>query len=182
MQDLVKASGMSKGAFYHYFKSKKELYEQSLEKFMLGFVDEMKVGNSQYTSLKDFLKEMFGKFAYLAENIQQTGDEGGNGISAYILIMQSALQQPNLRDKFREFGESYNYHFSQMLKKAMESGEIRDDLDPAVLTHHISSIMEGLVLIYSFGIEMESLNGTFTKIIDQLFDLIENKKAISDEE
>lgn len=175
MQDLVKASGLSKGAFYHYFNSKKEIYMEAMEKFLTGFLIEMKPENDPQMPLRDLLKQLFERFAFLAENIQKSEDNEG-GLSAYMLIMQSALQQPNLREKFREFGEGYYYQFSLKLQHAIESGEIRKDVNPEVLTHHISSIMEGLVLIYSFGIEMPSLSGTFNNIIDQLFDLLETKK------
>jgi TetR/AcrR family transcriptional regulator, transcriptional repressor for nem operon len=174
MQDLVRASGLSKGAFYHYFKSKKEIYELALEKYLFGFIGEMKFENATEYSLRETIKQLFGKVAYLAENIQQS--KGGGGLSAYMLLLQSALQQPKLREKFKEFGQTYYTEFNRSMKNAIESGEIRNDLDAEVLTHHIFSIMEGLVLIYSFGIEMPSLSGTFNRIIDQLFDLLETKK------
>lgn len=174
MQDLVKASGLSKGAFYHYFKSKKEIYLQAMEKFLTGFLEEIKPEKDTQLPLRDLLKQLFEKFSFLAENIQKSG-EGGGGLSAYMLFMQAALQQPNLREKFKEFGEGYYHEFSLQLQDAMEKGEIRKDVNTEVLTHHISAVMEGLVLIYSFGIEMPSLSGTFNSIIDQLFDLLETK-------
>ncbi len=179
MQDLVKASGLSKGAFYHYFKSKKELYEESLERFLMGFIEEMNVQDDGQVSLRNLLKQIFEKFAQLAENIQETGKTGeSGGLSAYMLFMQAAVQHPNLREKFAEFGRSYYQEFLQKIRNAMEKGEIRNDLNPSIFVHQISSIMEGLVLIYSFGIEMNSLSGTFNAIIDQLFDLIELKSSI----
>ncbi len=178
MQDLVKASGLSKGAFYHYFKSKKELYESAFEKYLSGFVNEMKLETGGEISVRELLKQIFSKFAVLAENIQQSKNEGdGEGLSAYMLVLQSATQQPSLREKFKEFGQSYYYQFNLMMKKAIDSGEIRKDIDVEVFTHHIAALMEGLVLVYSFGIEMGSLSGTFNRIIDQLFDLIETKNV-----
>ena len=38
MSELVKESGLSKGAFYHYFNSKEELYTHSMEMFMEHFL------------------------------------------------------------------------------------------------------------------------------------------------
>ena len=174
MQDLVKASGLSKGAFYHYFKSKKEIYLEAMEKNLMGYLEDMKLENDEQLPLRDLLKLLFKKFAFLAENIQKSKENSG-GLSAYMLFMQAALQQPGLREKFREFGEGYYYQFSLKLQNAIENGEVRKDVDPEVLTHHISALMEGLVLIYSFGIEMPSLSGTFNNIIDQLFDLLATK-------
>lgn len=37
MQQLVEATGLSKGAFYHHFKSKSELYEQVIKQYFLSF-------------------------------------------------------------------------------------------------------------------------------------------------
>ena len=147
---------------------------EAMEKYLTGFLEEMKLEGDQQLPLRDLLKQLFEKFAFLTENIQKSKENDG-GLSAYMLLMQSALQQPGLREKFREFGEGYYYQFSLKLHNAIEKGEVRNDIDPEVLTHHIAAVMEGLVLIYSFGIEMPSLSGTFNSIIDQLFDLLETK-------
>jgi AcrR family transcriptional regulator len=39
MSDLVKESGLSKGAFYHYFNSKEDLYKHSMEMFMDHYLE-----------------------------------------------------------------------------------------------------------------------------------------------
>lgn len=41
MQQLVEASKLSKGAFYHYFKSKNDLYNQVIEHYFLSFYKEV---------------------------------------------------------------------------------------------------------------------------------------------
>lgn len=38
LSDLMKASGLSKGAVYHYFRSKEELFEAAIEQFFLRFL------------------------------------------------------------------------------------------------------------------------------------------------
>jgi len=177
MKDLVKASGLSKGAFYHYFKSKEELYDQALETYLTGFLENMKPEHDVNLSVREMLKTMFSQFASLAENMEKTGKEGeGGSLSAYMLFIQSAIQRPRIREIAKQFGHIYFSQFNLFIKAAQEKGEIRKDLNPEVLTLHIASVMEGLVLIYSFGIEMESLNTSFNQVIDQLFDLIELKK------
>ncbi len=36
MSDLEKATGLTKGAFYHYFKSKEEIYIEVIDKYYLA--------------------------------------------------------------------------------------------------------------------------------------------------
>ncbi|MDZ7606515.1 MAG: helix-turn-helix domain-containing protein [Cyclobacteriaceae bacterium] len=43
MSELVKESGLSKGAFYHYFSSKEELYNYSMEMFLNLFMDDFQL-------------------------------------------------------------------------------------------------------------------------------------------
>ena len=37
MQQLVEASGFSKGAFYHHFKNKNDLYKEVINQYFLQF-------------------------------------------------------------------------------------------------------------------------------------------------
>ena len=37
MQQLVNSTGLTKGAFYYFFKNKKDIYEQVIEKYFLSF-------------------------------------------------------------------------------------------------------------------------------------------------
>jgi TetR/AcrR family transcriptional repressor of nem operon len=49
MNEIVKKSGLSKGAFYHYFKNKEELFRTTLDFYIKTF-------NS--TNLKEFSKKV----------------------------------------------------------------------------------------------------------------------------
>jgi TetR/AcrR family transcriptional repressor of nem operon len=49
MKEIVKKSGLSKGAFYHYFKNKEELFRTTLDFYIKTF-------NS--TNLKEFSKKV----------------------------------------------------------------------------------------------------------------------------
>lgn len=50
LADLVKASGLSKGAVYHYFRNKEELFEAAIEQFFLRFLPAEQEGGADLRS------------------------------------------------------------------------------------------------------------------------------------
>lgn len=47
MQQLVETSKMSKGAFYHYFKGKNDLYRQVINQYFFVFLQRSRLGKVQ---------------------------------------------------------------------------------------------------------------------------------------
>lgn len=174
MAELVRESGLSKGAFYHYFESKADLYDAVLEKFLVSNLDQLAARYDQGLSLRDNLKSLFGQSAGMVEQIRNSDDAASSGMFNYLLFLQRAMQKPGFRDRVIHFNRQYEQGFASWIADAQSRGEIVKTLDPLVLARHMIGLMKGLTVVYSFiGLE-ESLSETFDKIIDQLFQQIKN--------
>jgi TetR/AcrR family transcriptional regulator, transcriptional repressor for nem operon len=174
MAELVRESGLSKGAFYHYFESKADLFDAVLEKFLVSNMDQLSSRYDQGLSLRDNLKSLFGQSAGMVEQIRNSDDAASSGLFNYLLFLQRAMQKPGFRDRVIQFNRQYERGFALWISAAQVRGEIVRTLDPLVLARHLIGLMKGLTVMYSFiGLE-ESLSETFEKIIDQFFEQLKN--------
>lgn len=62
LSDLMKASGLSKGAVYHYFRSKEELFEAAIEQFFLRFLPGEQSGIEGRKGLRACVMAMVGGY------------------------------------------------------------------------------------------------------------------------
>ena len=174
MAELVRVSGLSKGAFYHYFESKADLYNSVLEKFLLSNMEHFSAHYDTSASLRENLKALFQQSAGMTEQIRNSDDEASSGMFNYLMFLQRAMQNPLFREKVQEFNLQYENGLADWISIAQQKGEIKKELKPIVLAKHIIGLMKGLTMVYSFISQKEPLSATFVEIIDQFFQQIES--------
>ena len=174
MSDLVKESGLSKGAFYHYFDSKEELYNQSMEMFFEHYLDNYTVNFKEGLTLRENLKSLYSDFSPITEQMNSHDHEAADALSNYLIFLQGLLRQEKFREKMEKYNKNFNQEFAKWISKAQDRGEIKPDLDPLLLARHFTSLMKGIGVLHTFVDQSEPVPITFNNIIDQFFDIIEN--------
>ncbi len=177
MSDLVKESGLSKGAFYHYFNSKEELYNHSMDMFMEHYLNNFSLEFNSDLSLKENLIALYDQFIPITDNMNTSSQEAAEGLSNYLILLQELMRKPDYRIKMAEYNQNFNAHFSEWIKIAQNRGEILDSLDPDLLARHLTSLMKGIGVLHAFVDQSEPVAVTFSKIINQFFELIEIRKT-----
>jgi len=175
MSDLVRESGLSKGAFYHYFNSKEELYNHSMDMFIDHYLDNFTVEFDDELSLKDNLIALYDQFGPISDNMNMSTQESAEALSNYLVFLQGLMRKPDYREKMAEYNMNFNLQFAEWIKKAQDRGEILSTLDPILLAKHFTSLMKGIGVLHAFVDQSEPVATTFTNIISQFFDLIEIK-------
>jgi AcrR family transcriptional regulator len=177
MSDLVKESGLSKGAFYHYFNSKEELYKHSMDMFIDHYLNNFSLEFNSNLSLKENLIALYDQFIPITDNLNTSSQEAAEGLSNYLIFLQGLMRKPDYRIKMAEYNQNFNTQFSEWIKIAQDRGEIIDTLDPDLLARHFTSLMKGIGVLHAFVDQSEPVAVTFRKIINQFFELIEIRKA-----
>ena len=180
MKDLVEASGLSKGAFYHYFSSKEELYHHTMEQFLAHYMDNFQLEYDNNLTLKTNLKNLFDRFTPMTEQMNTSTKEAAEGLSNYLIFLQSLMRKEEFRKKMEEYNKNFYLEFSKWIAIAQNKGEIKKNLDPLTLAKHLTALMKGLGVLYAFVDQSEPLSESFSKIIDQFFIQIELKNHESD--
>ena len=173
MSELVKESGLSKGAFYHYFSSKEELYNHSMEMFLAHYMDNFSIEFNEELSLRDNLKALYHQFTPLSSQMNTSTQETADALSNYLIFLQNLMRKPEFRKKMEEYNKNFYMVFAEWFGTSQDRGEIKNNLDTITLAQHLTGLMKGIGVLYAFVDQSEPAEVTFNRIIDQFFDLIE---------
>lgn len=174
MSELVKESGLSKGAFYHYFDSKETLYNQSMEMFIEHYLNDFSMAFDEELSLRENLKKLYGSCSPVTDQMNTSTQEAAETLSNYLIFLQSLMRKEEFRHKMEDYNKNFTREFADWIAKSQKRGEIKDNLDPVLLARHFTSLMKGIGVLHTFVDNSEPVQVTFANIIDQFFDLLEN--------
>jgi len=174
MNELVEASGMSKGAFYHYFKSKDQIYYQTLDKYFFSYMASFDLTYNKALSFKSNLLDVFTMFIEFATEIEKMIGPENPMISYYHTLLEGAIRSDEIKQKVSNYYEFWINRIAGWVELAQSNNEIDPGLDPEILSKHIGGLMEGIMIIYSFQNKEKNIEKYFNDIFYQFFELIKN--------
>ncbi|HEX2920103.1 MAG TPA: TetR/AcrR family transcriptional regulator [Bacteroidales bacterium] len=140
ISDVSSAAGLTKGALYHHFKNKEDLYVMVIDKY-LSLPENNLDTNS--ISLFDYLN----KNLELAENVidklfgLSTGYEP---ITFLSLFIDAFRHYPGFSTAKKDFIANEVGKIQKVLENAQKSGEVRSDIDCSVIAATFFSINLGI--------------------------------------
>jgi AcrR family transcriptional regulator len=159
MKEIVDKTGLSKGAFYHYFESKEQLFEEVVNYFLSSklFFD---FDAYSKTSLNEFYHICANDFNPFMEettgNTKETGDSNFN-VNFYFLIFDAMNLIPGFKQKINDYAEKEMTIWSRIIKNARESGEIKSTLSDKQIAMIFISTSDGVALNLIFGGKYENM-------------------------
>jgi TetR/AcrR family transcriptional repressor of nem operon len=158
LDDILTASGVTKGAFYHYFKSKEALCHELID--CVG---------AEYAELIGSLDDGLGPLGKLEQLIRMLDElnTGGKWVNCKLILRLSADSHdshPHLQKKIRQFWSWYTSVFEEMIVNAQQAGQLTMDIDGQTLTKIIMSLIAGAITFERIN---QSQNG-FAEIVEQV--------------
>ncbi len=101
MSELVKQSGLSKGAFYHYFKSKQAVYDYVLEHYFLKYYQEVNWQDFAELNYKSFEAVLNSYYSSLLNEIRELSHN--NFSNYFILFFEAYKNNAEFKKTIREF-------------------------------------------------------------------------------
>ncbi len=132
MDDLVRASGLSKGAIYWHFKSKDEIFLALLDSFEQAIFEEW--DQVQEQSALDILRRE-GQIAI--ERILET--------RPLLETWTEFLRHPKARRRFARVYARSRERIAETVRRGIERGELRP-CDPEHVAATLTAVIEGLLL------------------------------------
>lgn len=169
LEDIAQAAEVTRGAIYHHFGSKEELY--------IALVTERSAGVNQLaeeivsqggTSLEILRRLLIGLFEYLNEN-----EEYRALLELAVSNMGLTEGLESIRDDTVKGRRRLADLFQEMLSQGIEAGEIRSDLSVRSAAWNLVSYMNGLGLIVIQDPGALSLREDGEALIDTFFKGIE---------
>ena len=163
MEDIVRATGVSRYGLYGTFGNKRELFEQALERYAEG------MGKQSFMRLLEPGASMEHIRAIFDERIADIYCGGENKGCLFIhTAMELAPQDDELRGVLQRFMKRVSKAFSIGLDSAKGRGEIRDDIDVDQAGDMLMSAMFGLAVLGRTGFPKETLHRIVENTLESL--------------
>jgi AcrR family transcriptional regulator len=134
--------GISEGALYRHFKSKKEVLL-----FLIRHIEENLVGDLQKGSpTKNILGILENNFRNHLSSIGQR-----KGMSFLVIAEIISLGDKELNKRVLEVLSKYISNIKKLLLEGIKIGEIRQDIDPEMVATSFFGTMQGLVTIWALS-------------------------------
>lgn len=164
INDIVKEVGITKGGFYHYFRSKEELFSQVVEDFIVRYTQMFLAFFNNDIDLKQKLDFIAKKMVeiYKSEEVKK--------ISLNYDIFWNELKKHNNRlfDKAISMGRKCLEAVKGMFEEEKRKGILRNDLDCEGTAIMFIASLKGVAL-YSIYIEEERLEKNINTLIENFW-------------
>ncbi|HOP03843.1 MAG TPA: TetR/AcrR family transcriptional regulator [Tenuifilaceae bacterium] len=172
MKELVEKSKLSKGAFYHYFSSKEELFKESVKAFLLEGLNVKSFTPSYMVSLAENLKNFVDFKANMFSEMQETSNDNNLDTGYFTLVFQAIKLFPEIRNELISAAANEVETLEKIFITGIENGEVHGGLSPDWLAKLFSLMIDGAELNSVIGGEMDSIHEKEKELVDEFCKLI----------
>lgn len=179
MNEILKASGLSKGGFYHHFESKEALYHEVIDHFVLGsFLTEFGhfSSNPYDLSFRDFIpyyiKSTLEHLIELADSTLKEFRLQLDEVNLYMVLFDMMKHYKGFNIILEKLHDNEIVMFETVINKAKENGELKKELDSHSLASHVHTLMHGISVLSIFDEKIEDTDKKVKAHFDNLYQLI----------
>ena len=144
LDDVLRASGVGKGNFYYYFRSKEELGYAILDRVVQGFVERI-LEPCFSPSVGKPLDKVRCFLDRLLESQRQRNCIGGCPMGN--LAAELSDVHEGFRRRLAEIFTVWLEKMTDTLREAQADGSLRPECDPGGLAHFLVAALEGAILM-----------------------------------
>lgn len=162
IDDIITAIGITKGAFYHYFKSKEDLCITVIAQIIEDYQNLAQSINQNIEPIEQ-LRQMIEKLSQL--------NSSGQWVNCRLIIRLSTdshQSYPKIQRKIRDFWQWYSAFYEELIEKCRNAGQINTRLDSKTQTQLLMAAMTGAIMLEKVGRDKKSFAELSTTIIDML--------------
>lgn len=140
ISDISQAIGLTKGALYHHFKNKEELFISVIDKYFRIVAFDAEIGS---LTLEEFIQLSIKQTEKIFRSLFQHSMTF-SPINYLSLIADAFRHYPGFAENQGNFINGEIEKTVQVLKNAISRGEIRNDIDPSLVANNFFAINMGL--------------------------------------
>lgn len=172
MNDLVEASGLSKGAFYHYFKSKEELYLEAMNKYFFSYMESFELNYDSDITFSQNLGKIGELTIVMLREMNTLLEPKDAYVSYYLTVLEGVKRSPSIKATVTKYYREYVNRIGEWIRIGQNNGEISVHHDPMLLSNHFNSMLEGFFMINTLDNSLEQIEQKLHAVIKQFCELI----------
>jgi AcrR family transcriptional regulator len=174
INEIIEKSGTSKGSFYHHFKSKEDLFVETINHFFFGVRESRDLEFGAGMTLREKLMKIVER-AYLP--FKKIGELVPEGESLnYLKVISEYPDHESLRKKNSEHFKKINESTSVLIASAIVGGLLSKNVDANMLSNQICLLIDGsFVNAILISGNMKKAEEECKKTVGKLLDYIEKK-------
>jgi AcrR family transcriptional regulator len=162
LEDIINAAGITKGAFYHYFKSKESLCEAVMDQVLEDYRQLAATLDAAAEPIEQ-LKEMVVKLARL--------NASGEWVNCRLILRLSAdchESHPQVQRRLRDFWRWETGFFEELIGRCAAAGQLDGRLDVKTQTRLLLAVMAGAITLS----RMEPSEPAFVALCENVVDML----------
>jgi AcrR family transcriptional regulator len=173
MKEIVDRTGLSKGAFYHYFTSKEHLFQEVLDYFFQSishnYESYSKESFRQY--YKDYITDTIELSRQYLQRFSQEMNEISLTMNYFTLIFDALKLFPDFREKIVLGFQVELDHWEAAVRRSRQSGEIRSSLSDREIAEIFMYLSDGIGMhMIMRGEDIENMMKPIQILWDTLYD------------
>lgn len=176
MKDIVEHTKLSKGAFYHYFSSKEQLFEEVIDYF---FADFMNADFSKYSQdslaqfCRDYLDDVEDKIASGKKLVQH--DDGVFTANHYFLMFDALKMLPSFKQKLMGHDINELNAWKKIVRTAKKNKEISTTMTDEQVAKLYIYVNDGFGIRLLLNDNMDyfaTFRGELQKLFNEIYNLL----------
>lgn len=162
MREIVRETGISKGAFYHYFPTKESLFNNIIDTYYLNFfqIDYTLFNQDRLQNFyMDYIVFLRKEMDYMAMNFADKFEI--STLNYYMMIFDALHIYPGFREKSIEVANRELRNWINVVKISRERGEINSVMEDEQIAKLFVRVNDGIGM-YSI------MQGTADKMLDEI--------------
>lgn len=167
MDEIVEESGMSKGALYWYYKSKKELFLALFDFYLHSYMNEIEKHISPDDTYEETLKKMGSIIFKLMESDKEH-------MVVFMEFMSFGMRDDDMKNKISTVYRDIMGIMEVMLMEKMKGTRLKKE-EISKIVSVFAVLIDGLMLYHMFALLKEHPNDIWNYFIEMFSTSISNK-------
>jgi AcrR family transcriptional regulator len=177
MKDIVDQTGLSKGAFYHYFNSKEQVFAEVIQHFFVGMMSTDYSRLSQ-NSLKDFYQEILAGEQNSRQEFQNLLSGQKNTIfhnNYYYLLFDAMRMLPQFKEHHLQQQKAELIAWESIIDIALKNKEIKSTITSTQLAKLFINLSDGVNINLIIGDNINHQENELQELWDALYNSLSCK-------
>ena len=162
VDDIISEAGISRGAFYHHFSNKKEVFRGLLTEHLEGELDWRKVVLPT-SSLRELIQQVVG---FQVEHLVSEHESGALSLEFWSF----AGREEWAREAVVSFHRSVREQVATTLRRGQQEGRVRTDIDIRAAALIILALFEGIAVLKALDpddVDVPGLAESWAEVIER---------------